>query len=156
MYRLPGPVVVHFEHLFHTHRIQWGSTQLHRIVLCWFHLQIILPSILHFFACRTCSHCSLQAHVHVCKELWHSVLVKKLKIIQRAKSRRFYGEYPGIVVVGRGNPRRSLGCKWNENPHGNSGEIFKSGLKWEGSFPKPVNILIHQRITSNHHWDIFT
>ena len=25
-----------------------------------------------------------------------------------------------------------------------------------GKFPKPVNILIHRRMTSNHHWDIFT
>ena len=75
---------------------------------------------------------------------------------QREKSRGFCEESPGIVVVGGGNPRGNLGCKWNKNPHGNSGEILKSELKWEGSFPKPVNILIHQRMTSNCEWDIFT
>ena len=26
----------------------------------------------------------------------------------------------------------------------------------EGSFPKPAKILIHQRMKSNHRWDIFT
>ena len=60
------------------------------------------------------------------------------------------------VVLGGEDPQGNLGCEWNENPRGNSGKIFKSGLKWEGSFPKPVNILIQQRMTSNHHWDIFT
>ena len=75
---------------------------------------------------------------------------------QRAKSRGFRGESPGILVVGGGNPRGNLGCKWNENPRRNSGEIFKLGLKWEESFPKPVNIKIHQIMTSNHHWDTFT
>ena len=62
----------------------------------------------------------------------------------------------GIVVVGEGNPHGNLGCKWNENLCGNEGEIFKSGLIWEGGFPKPVNLLIHLRMTSYHHWDIFT
>ena len=52
---------------------------------------------------------------------------------------------PGMVVVGGGNPRGNLGYKWNENPHRNSGEIFKPRLKWEGSFPKPVNILTYQK-----------
>ena len=66
----------------------------------------------------------------------------------RAKSRRFHEESLGIVVVGGGNPRGNLGCKWNENPRGNSGEIFKLRLKWD---PKPVTIFIHQRMTSNHH-----
>ena len=38
------------------------------------------------------------------------------------------------------------------------GKFYKSKLKWEGSFTKPVNILIYQRMTSNHHrashdWD---
>ena len=78
------------------------------------------------------------------------------KLTQRAKSRGICGESSGIVVVGGGNPHGNLGCKWNENPRGNSGEIFKLGLKWAGSFPKPVNILIHQRMTSNHYWDIST
>ena len=67
---------------------------------------------------------------------------------QRAKFCRFRGESLGMVVVSGENPCENLGCRWNENPRGNSGEIFKSGLKWEGSFPKSVNILIHQRMTS--------
>ena len=77
-------------------------------------------------------------------------------ISQQVKSHGFCGESPGIVVFGGGNPCGNLDCKWNENSRWNSGEVFKSGLKWEGSFPQPVNILIHQRMTSNHHLDIFT
>ena len=51
------------------------------------------------------------------------------------------GESLGIVVVQGGNPRGNLGCKWNENPR-------RKELKWEGNFPKPVNILIHHKMTS--------
>ena len=37
------------------------------------------------------------------------------------------------------------------------GISFKSSLKWAGSYPKLVNYLIHQqRMTWNHHRDIFT
>ena len=36
-----------------------------------------------------------------------------------------------------------------------SRESFKSRLKWDGSCPKPVNILIHQTMTWNQHCDIF-
>ena len=45
-------------------------------------------------------------------------------LTQQAKTSGFRGESPGIMVVGGGNPRGNLGCKWNENPHGNSGENF--------------------------------
>ena len=58
------------------------------------------------------------------------------KTSQRAKSRGFRGESPGILVVGGGNPRGNLGCKWNENPRGNSGEIFKSKLRMRGKVPQ--------------------
>ena len=31
-----------------------------------------------------------------------------------------------------------------------------SRLKWEGNFPKPLNLPIHQRIDTKNHWDIFS
>ena len=52
-----------------------------------------------------------------------------------------------MVVVGGGIPRQNLGCRWYKNQN--------SWLKLE-EVPKPVNILINQWMTSNHHWDIFT
>ena len=39
------------------------------------------------------------------------LVLGSLVIAQRAKSRGFCGESPGIVVVGGGNPRGNLGCK---------------------------------------------
>ena len=67
---------------------------------------------------------------------WLSCFVKgSVFTTQRAKSRGFRGESPGILVVGGGNPRRNLGCKWNENPRGNSGEIFLSKLRMRGKVP---------------------
>ena len=33
---------------------------------------------------------------------------------------------------------------------------FQIGVEMRGKFPKPVKNLIHQRMTSNHVWDIFT
>ena len=64
------------------------------------------------------------------------------------------------VHPSRQNPadHRDNDCWWRD-PHGNSGEFFKFGLKQKGSYPKLMNIKFtkewHQIITGtfSHNWD---
>ena len=87
------------------------------------------------------------------------IYISKPQLTQRAKSRGFRGESPGIVVASGGNPRGNLGCNRNENSYRNSWEIFKwdwnerevSPNLWTFEFTKRW----HQINTGifSHNWD---
>ena len=80
----------------------------------------------------------------------------KIGVSQRAKTCGFCGESLGMVVVGGGNPRKKIWVVSETRILVEiQGKYTNRGLKWEGSFLKPLNILIHIRMTLNHHLDIF-